>query len=253
MMLFDTHAHFDDRAFDCDREQVLADLKNSDIGLVLNPGADLASSRRAAELAQAHDFIYAAAGVHPHSASEFNSVQQEEIYKLLSQPKVRALGEIGLDYHYDLSERHVQQAVFAAQLSMARELDIPVIIHEREATDDCMRIISQSGIRRAVYHCYSGSLETAKTLVKMGFLLSFTGVITFKNAKKAPEIINWLPSDRIMIETDSPYLAPEPFRGKRNDSRNLLQIAKRAAEIRNIPLETLAAITTQNGKSFFNI
>lgn len=252
-LLFDTHAHYDDEAFDADREEVLASLAAAGIGLVLNPGADLASSQKAAELAQSHDFMYAAAGVHPHSASEFTSEQQAEIYSLLAQPKVRALGEIGLDYHYDLSERSIQKSAFAAQLAMARELDLPVIIHQREAAQDCLEIIKQSGIKRGVYHCYSGSLETAKELIKMGFYLSFTGVITFKNAKKAPEIISWLPSDRIMIETDSPYLAPEPLRGRRNNSTLLVHIAQKIATIRNITLAEATALTTQNGKDFFGI
>lgn len=253
MILFDTHAHYDDEAFDTDREEVLSSLAASNVGLVLNPGADLASSRRANKLAQSHDFMYCAAGVHPHSAKEFNEHQREEIYTLLSQPKTLALGEIGLDYHYDLSERTVQKSCFAAQLSMARELDIPVIIHEREAAQDCLEIIKNSGVTRGVYHCYSGSLETAKELIRMGFYLSFTGVITFKNARRAPEVIEGIPQDRIMVETDSPYLAPEPCRGKRNDSRLLTHIAQRVADIRNISLEKVAEITTQNGKAFFGI
>lgn len=253
MILFDTHAHYDDKAFDNDRESVLSSLADAGVGIVLNPGADLSSSIRASELAASHNIMYCAAGVHPHSAKEFNSHQQDEIYKLLALPKTRALGEIGLDYHYDLSERPVQKTCFAAQLDMARELDIPVIIHEREASQDCLELIKQSRVRRGVYHCYSGSLETAKELIHMGFYLSFTGVITFKNAKRAPEIIKWLPQDRIMIETDSPYLAPEPCRGKRNDSRLLTHIAQRVADIRSITLEKAAELTTQNGKAFFGI
>ncbi len=253
MMLFDTHAHYDDAQFEEDRNEVLQSLKESGVGLVLNPGADLPSSQRAARLAQEYDFVYAAVGVHPHEAEGWNEEQAGEIRRLLKSPKVMALGEIGLDYHYDLSPRPQQKRCFEEQLAIAKELDIPVIIHEREAAQDCLEILQRSGVKKGVYHCYSGSLETAKILVGMGFYLSFTGVITFKNARKAPEVIAWMPEDRIMIETDSPYLAPEPKRGRRNDSRLLPYVNRRVAELRGISEEEAAAITLRNGKTFFGI
>lgn len=253
MELFDTHAHYDEGRFDPDRDQVLASLAGAGVRLVLNPGADLESSRRAAALAEQYPFLYAAAGVHPHSASEFDNIQRAEIARLLQKPRVKALGEIGLDYHYDFSPREAQKKAFESQLALAKELDVPVIIHEREAAQDCLEIIRASGIRKAVYHCYSGSLETAKILVGMGFYLSFTGVITFKNNRKAPDIIRWLPEDRIMIETDSPYMAPEPRRGRRNDSTLLPYINRAVAAYRGISEEEAARITTENGKRFFGI
>ncbi len=253
MELFDTHAHYDEGRFDPDRDQVLASLAGAGVGLVLNPGADLESSRRAAALSEQYPFLYAAAGVHPHSASEFDDSQRAEIARLLQKPRVKALGEIGLDYHYDFSPREAQKKAFESQLALAKELDVPVIIHEREAAQDCLEIIRASGIRKAVYHCYSGSLETAKILVGMGFYLSFTGVITFKNNRKAPDIIRWLPEDRIMIETDSPYMAPEPRRGRRNDSTLLPYINRAVAAYREISEEEAARITTENGKRFFGI
>lgn len=251
--LFDTHAHYDDVRFDQDRDQTLQGLAGAGVALVLNPGADLESSRRAAALAEQYDFLYAAAGVHPHSASEFDDGQRAEIVRLLERPRVKALGEIGLDYHYDFSPREAQKKAFESQLALAREMDVPVIIHEREAAQDCLEIIRASGIEKAVYHCYSGSLETAKTLVNMGFYLSFTGVITFKNNRKAPDILRWLPQDRIMIETDSPYMAPEPYRGRRNDSTLLPYINRAVANYRGIAEEEAARVTMENGKRFFGI
>lgn len=251
--LFDTHAHYDDERFDPDRAQVLAALGEAGVQLVLNPGADLASSERAARLAQEYGFLYAAAGVHPGSAQQYDDAQEARIAQLLALPKVKALGEIGLDYHYDAPARAVQKTCFERQLALAKGLGVPVIIHEREASQDCLDILRASGVTRGVFHCYSGSLETAKILVGMGFYLSFTGVITFKNNRKAADIIKWLPADRIMIETDSPYLAPEPCRGKRNDSRLLPHINRAVAAYRGISEEEAARITWENGKHFFNI
>lgn len=251
--LFDTHAHYDDARFADDRDQVLASLAAAGVELVLNPGADLASSERAAELAAQYGFLYAAAGVHPGSAEEYDDAQEARIAQLLALPKVRALGEIGLDYHYEGPPRPVQRLCFERQLALAKRLGIPVIIHEREASQDCLEILRASGVTDGVFHCYSGSLETAKILVDWGFYLSFTGVITFKNNRKAADIVKWLPADRIMIETDSPYLAPEPCRGRRNDSRLLPHINRAVAAYRGISEEEAARITMENGKHFFHI
>ncbi len=253
MRLFDTHAHYDDQRFEGDRDQVLGGLREAGVERVLNPGADLASSEQAVRLAQQYDFLYAGVGVHPHSAAEYDDAQEKRLAELLAQPKVRALGEIGLDYHYDFSPREQQKACFERQLALAKALDVPVIIHEREACQDCLEILKASGVEKGVVHCFSGSLETAKILVEMGFYLSFTGVITCKNSRRAPEVVRWVPADRIMIETDAPYLAPEPRRGRRNDSSLLPYINQAVAAFRGISEEEAARITWENGLHFFDI
>ena len=253
MRLFDTHAHYDDQRFEGDRDQVLGGLREAGVERVLNPGADLASSEQAVRLAQQSEFLYAGVGVHPHSAAEYGDAQEKRLAELLAQPKVRALGEIGLDYHYDFSPREQQKACFERQLALAKALDVPVIIHEREACQDCLEILKASGVEKGVVHCFSGSLETAKILVEMGLYLSFTGVITFKNSRRAPEVVRWVPADRIMIETDAPYLAPEPRRGRRNDSSLLPYINQAVAAFRGISEEEAARITWENGLHFFDI
>lgn len=252
-MLFDTHAHYDHEDFSADRDQILSALPALGVGLVINAGCDMPSSRNGVILGNKYDFVYSSAGIHPHDTKDMTDDDLLEIEQIAKNPKVVAIGEIGLDYYYDLSPRETQIKRFRDQLEVARAQDMPVIIHEREACADCLRVLKEFPGIKAVYHCYSGSLEIAKELIKMGFNLSFTGVITFTNAVKPLEVLAWLPKDRFMIETDSPYLSPVPMRGKRNDSRNLTYIAEKAAEIRGITPEELAAITTENGKKFFGI
>lgn len=253
-MLFDTHAHLDDRAFDCDREGLIASLPENGVGLVMNPGCSLASSQAASALASRYDFVYAAVGSHPDAADEVND-ETLECYRRLCRenPKIKAIGEIGLDYHYEDIPREIQQQAFLAQMALARELDLPVIVHEREAHQDGMSIVEEFPEVTGVFHCYSGSLEMAKWLIARGWYIGFTGVLTFKNARKAVEVAANIPLDRIVLETDCPYMSPEPHRGKRNDPSRLPYMAQKLAEIRNLPPEEVARITTENGKRLYRM
>ena len=255
MRIFDTHAHYDSGAFNSDRYELLADLPNHDVELILNPGCDLESSRTAVELAEKFPHVYAAVGFHPSDCADFNEEAVDELRKLAQQhPKVRAIGEIGLDYYWkDNPPKEFQAEVFHRQMELAEELNLPVIIHDREAHQDCLNIVKSHPNVNGVYHCYSGSIEDAKTLVKMGWMISFTGVITFKNARRSLEIIEWLPMDRIMVETDAPYLTPEPFRGKRNDSAKVRYMIETIANVKGMDPEEVARITLENGKRFVNI
>ena len=252
-MFFDTHAHYDDKRFNDDREQLMDSMKEAGISLILNSGSSLGSSRFGIELADKYSFIYASVGVHPHDAKSMSDATIFELEKLLSHPKAVAVGEIGLDFHYDFSPRNVQKLRFREQMELARALRKPVIIHEREALVDTLEIIREYKDLSGVLHCFSGSWETAKILLDMGWYLSFTGVITFKNARKALEIVENMPADRILIETDAPYLSPEPKRGRRNSSLYLPYICQKVADVRGISLSKAAEITTENGKRFFGI
>ena len=252
-MYFDTHAHYDDEQFDTDRDGLLTAVHDSGVDLIVDPASNLASSRKVLEIAAAHDFVYCAVGVHPHDAKEMDGDSIALIRDMASSPKVVAIGEIGLDYHYDLSPRDVQRDRFYDQLCLAREMNLPVIVHEREAVQDNLDIIRNFKDVLGVVHCFSGSWETAKIILEQGWYISFTGAVTFKNAKKAPEVAAKMPIDRLMIETDSPYMAPVPMRGQRNDSRNLPYIARRIADLRGMTSEDVAAITMENGKHFFRI
>ena len=254
MPIFDTHAHYDADRFDSDRDALLSAMPGVGVGLVLDPGCDLPSSHAAAELAERYPHVYAAVGIHPEDCDGFQDGDLTELRQLLEQPKVVAIGEIGLDYYWeDNPPRAFQQTVFRKQLALAAELDLPVIVHDREAHQDCLEVVRAHPEVRGVYHCYSGSLEDAKVLVKLGWMLSFTGVITYKNARKALEVIEWLPMDRIMVETDSPYLTPEPFRGKRNDSGKVHLVAEAIARVKGMDPEEAARITLENGTRFFRI
>ena len=253
-MLFDTHAHMDDRAFDEDREVLLARLPEQGIGLLMNPGCSLASSRNAVALAARYDYIYAAVGSHPDAADEVTPTVLDE-YRMLCKRnlKVRAIGEIGLDYHYEDVPRQRQQEAFRAQMGLAAELTLPVIVHEREAHEDGMRIVEEFPSVKGVFHCYSGSAEMAKWLVSRGWYIGFTGVLTFKNARKAVETAASIPLDRIVLETDCPYMSPEPFRGRRNDPGRLYRMAEALAQIRDLPVEKIHEITMENGKRLYRI
>ena len=254
MYLFDTHAHYDSGAFNADRMEVLASMPEKGVGLILNPGCDLETSRTAVELAKAFPHVYAAVGFHPSDCEGWSDEAREELRTLAAHSKVRAIGEIGLDYYWkDNAPREFQQQVFHAQMELAEELSLPVIVHDREAHQDCLEVVKTHPNVKGVYHCYSGSLEDAKILTKLGWMLSFTGVVTYKNARKSLEVIEWLPMDRIMIETDSPYLTPEPFRGKRNDSGYVHLVAETIARVKGMETEEVIRITTENGKRFFNI
>lgn len=252
-MLFDTHAHYDDPRFDGIRDDLLATMPGKGVKYITNIGTDLATSRATLELTRKYPFVYGAAGFHPHEAKSMTDEALDEIVSMLGDGKIRAMGEIGLDYYYDLSERDVQRAAFARQLEIAKELDLPVVIHEREACADMLDILSASGVRRGVVHCFGGSRETAKILLDMGFYISFTGAITFKNARRAYEIVPYIPSDRIMAETDCPYLTPVPFRGETNHSGYLKYTVEKIAEMRGISFEEAAAMTFGNALAFYGI
>ena len=253
-MLFDTHAHLDDRAFDTDRDTLLASLPQQGLTLVMNPGCSLDSSGNAVKLANQYDYIYAAVGSHPDAADEVNENVLEAYRKLCKlNPKVKAIGEIGLDYHYEDIPRQIQLKAFRAQMELARELNLPVIVHERDAHEDGMRVVRDFPDVTGVFHCYSGSAEMARQLVDKGWYIGFTGVLTFKNARKAVEVAASIPLDRIVIETDCPYMSPEPFRGKRNDPGKIYRMAEKLAEIRNLSVEQIQSVTLENGKRLYRI
>ena len=253
-MLFDTHAHMDDRAFDADRDALLSSLPGQGVGLLMNPGCSLQSSRAASELSRRFPFVYAAVGSHPDAADEVGKTVLDEYRRLVREnPKIKAVGEIGLDYHYEDIPREIQKRAFRAQMALAEELRLPVIVHEREAHEDGMRIVEEFPSVKGVFHCYSGSAEMAKWLVSRGWYIGFTGVLTFKNARKAVETAASIPLDRIVLETDCPYMSPEPFRGRRNDPGRLYRMAEALAQIRDLPVEKIHEITMDNGKRLYRI
>ena len=253
-MLFDTHAHLDDRAFDADRAELLSALPSQGLALVMNPGCSLASSRNADALSREYDYIYAAVGSHPDAADEVNEEVLEQYRQLCkANPKIKAIGEIGLDYHYEDIPRELQKAAFRMQMKLAEELKLPVIVHEREAHADALEILEEFPTVTGVFHCYSGSAEMAKELVSRGWYIGFTGVLTFKNARKAVEVATVIPQDRLVLETDCPYMAPEPFRGKRNHPGYLYRMAEKLAELWDLPVEQVQAITLENGKRLYHI
>ena len=254
MTLFDTHAHYDSRQFDCDRDAVLSVLPEQGVALVVNPGCDLLSSCKAVELAQRYPFVYAAVGVHPEDCADWEDGCLLELRALAANRKVRAIGEIGLDYYWkENPPRELQQRAFRAQLALAAELDLPVIVHDREAHGDCLAIVREFPGVTGVFHCYSGSAEMARELLELGWMLSFTGAITYPNAKKAAQVIQAVPLERIMLETDSPYMAPVPFRGKRCDSSLVRYTCQRLAELKGVSPEECARTTYENGRRFFRI
>jgi len=253
-MLFDTHAHMNDPAFDGDRESVLLGLQEKGISLMMNVGCCRESSLDCIAMAEKYPFVYASVGTHPDSADEVDDAVLEQYRQMVAaHPKVKAIGEIGLDYYYETIPRELQQKAFRLQMELARELQMPVIVHERNAHDDGMRIVKEFKGVTGVFHCYSGSAEMARQLVDMGWYIGFTGVLTFKNARKAVETAGSIPLDRIVLETDCPFMAPEPFRGKRNDPGYLFRMAERLAEIRGISVEEVRSITTENGKRLYRI
>ena len=253
-MLFDTHAHYDAEQFDGDRDEVLSALPLSGVGLVVNPGCDLDSSQAAAELAARYGHVYAAVGYHPENCGPYVPGDLERLRALAGRPKVVAIGEIGLDYHWeDNPPRELQQEVFRAQMALAEELGLPVIVHDRDAHRDSMETVRAFPGVRGVFHCFSGSAEMARELVRLGWMISFPGVLTYKNGRRAAEAAAAVPLDRIMLETDSPYMSPVPCRGTRNDSRHLGYICRRLAEIKGVSEEECARVTAENGRRFFRI
>lgn len=253
-MLFDTHAHYDDPQFDPDRDALLTALPQQGVGLVLVPGCTLDSSRAAVDLAHAYPHVYAAVGIHPENCHDFVPEHIDTLRRLAAEDKVVAIGEIGLDYYWpENPSKPLQHQTLRSQLELAAELDMPVIIHSREAQGDMLSVLRDYPTVRGVFHCYAGSVEDARTLVRQGWMLSFNGALTFKNARKAPEVVAEIPLEHLLIETDAPYLTPVPFRGKRNHSGYVHLVAERMAQIKNLPVEEVEAATLESGKRLFRI
>lgn len=253
-MFFDTHAHYDSNRFDKDRDAVLSSLPALGVGLVIDPGCDEESSKAAVALSEQYDFLYAAVGWQPQELKEsYYDGALDLIWELAQHPKVVAIGEVGLDYYWDTSYNELQHEVLRRQLAMAQELELPIIFHDREAHGDSLSIVKEFPRVRGVFHCYSGSPEMAKQLLDLGWYLGFDGPVTYKNSRKHREVLEICPLDRILIETDSPYLAPEPHRGTRNHSGNLRYIAGKIAEIKGKTEEEIADITMENGRRLFRI
>ena len=254
MALFDTHAHYDDSQFDPDREELLAALPENGVGLVVNPGCDIPTSRQALALAERYPHVYAAVGYHPENCAPYVPQELDVIRELAQHPKAVAIGEIGLDYYWaENPPKEFQQMVFRRQLQMALELDLPVIVHDREAHGDCLEIVKEFPGVRGVFHCFSGSPEMAEELLKRGWYLGFDGPVTYKNARRAPEVVAVTPLDRILVETDAPYMSPVPNRGRRNDSRNLPYIVEKLAEWKGISPEEMAEAAWNNGLRLFGL
>lgn len=253
-MLFDSHAHIDDKKFDADREEVIARAAANGIAGIINVGSDIFSSARSVDLAQRYASVFAAVGIHPHDAKDAAERDYEKLAGWAALPKVVAIGEIGLDYYYDFSPRPVQQQVFIRQLGLARELGKPVIIHDRDAHGDVLEIIKRHGQGlRGVFHCFSGSPEMAAEVLRLGFYISLGGPVTFANASKLLEVARQVPLERLLVETDSPYLTPAPHRGKRNEPAYVRHTAEKIAALREMDYEALAAATTENVRQLFGI
>lgn len=251
--IFDTHSHYADSAFDGDRDELLAALPDKGVRFAALAGSSMQDSAENFALAQKYGYIYAAVGVHPESVDETPSDYREKLTELVkSSEKVRAIGEIGLDYHYENYDRDKQILFFRQQLELARELSLPVIVHSRNASEDTLDILKE--YRPAgVVHCFSGSAEVAREVIKLGMYIGFTGVLTFKNAKKALRALEAVPLDRLLLETDCPYMAPEPLRGRRCDSSMICYTAEKAAQIKGVSTQELLDITCRNGMDLYHI
>lgn len=254
-MIFDTHAHYDDEKFDADREALLSSMEEQGIGRIINVSANLAEIEATLELVRKYPFIYGAVGVHPDDTRELNEDNFDQIRRAAAQDKIVAIGEIGLDYYWDSSERDVQKHWFLRQLELARELAIPVIIHSREAAQDTLDLIREAGGPEfsMVMHCYSYSKELAKIYLDMGYYLGIGGVVTFKNSRKLKEVVEYMPMEQMLLETDSPYLAPVPFRGKRNSSEKLHLVVDEIARLKGISPEDVERITWENACRFYRM
>ena len=253
-MLFDTHAHYYDGRFDSDREPLLASLPGRGVELALCPGCDLSSSRACIALAERFPHVYAAVGIHPEDCGDWDDGFLWELRSLAAHAKVRAIGEIGLDYYWkENPPKALQQTVFRRQMELAQSLSLPVIVHDREAHGDALAMVKEFPGVTGVFHCYSGSVDMALELVELGWYLGFDGPITYENAKKAPEVVSAVPLERILVETDAPYMAPEPFRGLRNDSSYVYRMAETIAQVKGLTFEEVARQTTANGRQLFRI
>lgn len=254
-MLFDTHAHLDDKRFDDDRDELIRGLPERGVSRVITPGIDVDSSKKCVDLADKYDIVYAGVGIHPHEASKLEDNYLDQLRTMAQNKKVVAIGEIGLDYYYDFSPRDIQKQRFIEQIELAAELKLPIIIHNRDSHEDMLNILREHKdlINGGVMHCFSGSWEMAKIVLDLGLYISLAGPVTFKNAKKPVEVAKNVPLDRLLIETDSPYLTPVPYRGKRNDPGHVSLVAQKIAEIRGITAEEVRRITTENALNLFKI
>ena len=254
-MIFDTHAHYDDEQYDIDREEILDSMQAAGIGNIVDIGANLESSKKALELAHKYDFIYSAVGVHPSDVTELNEENLELLKELSTDSRCVAIGEIGLDYHWPEPDPELQKKWLGRQLELARVQNLPVVIHSRDAAADTLKIMRKEHAEDigGVVHCFSYSAEIAKECVDMGFYIGIGGVVTFKNARKMVEVVSQTPLERILLETDCPYLAPEPFRGKRNNSLYLPYVVDKIAEIKGIEREEVISVTEKNAFSMYRI
>lgn len=255
IMLFDTHAHYDDEKFDKDRYDIIEKAHESGVAYILNAASDISLSVECIALAQKFEYLYAAVGVHPHNVGDLNDNTIVTLADFADNKKVVAIGEIGLDYYYDTAPRQLQKFWFAEQVNLARTLKLPIIVHDRDAHEDSINIIKSENAKEfgGVFHCYSGSIEMARELLKNNFYISIGGAVTFKNAKTIIGVAAYIPNDRLLIETDCPYMTPEPYRGKRNDSSFVRLVAEKIAQIKGMTFEEIALLTTNNAKRLFNI
>lgn len=252
-MIVDTHAHFDDDAFDLDRDPLLRGMEEKGIVKIINSGASLEGNYRTLELMDKYDFVYGSFGVHPNETLELTKQDLEKLLELSKHPKCVAIGEIGLDYYWDEPEREIQKKWFLEQMELAKRAQLPIVIHSRDAAQDTVELMKEGHAEEigGTIHCYSYSKEMAKTFLDMGFYFGIGGVVTFSNGKKMKEVVEYLPMDRILLETDSPYLSPVPFRGKRNDSGNLIYVADMIAQIKGISAEEVQKITYDNAHKLY--
>lgn len=254
-MLFDSHAHYTDEKFKGDVDELLSSMQKNNVGMIMNSCSELAEIPDIFALCEKYPFIYASVGIHPHEVGKLTESDMDRLKEYAKNPKAKAIGEIGLDYYYDFSPRDVQQKWFAQQVEVARELKMPVIIHDRDAHKDCMDILRDHNVRDigGVFHCYAGSVEMSKEILDWGMYIAFGGSLTFKKSVRPVEVAKYVPLDRILIETDSPYLTPEPYRGKRNSSLYIHYVAEKLADIKCISVEEVEKATFENAKKCFNI
>lgn len=251
--IFDTHAHYTEHEFDCDRDRLIPDLHEHGVKYIMLAVSNLTDTHNAIDISHRYPYVYCAAGIHPECIDDLPDNYTDMIEKAAQCDRVKAIGEIGLDYHYENYNRELQIEVFTNQIILANKLRLPVIIHSREATEDTLNVLREHTPYRGVIHCFSGSAETAEQMLSLGLYISFTGVLTFKNAKKSVEALRHIPMDRLMLETDCPFMAPVPYRGSRCDSSMITEIAKKAAEVKNTDPQTILDITCKNAEKFFKI
>lgn len=254
MKIVDSHCHLDDEKFDIDRDEIISDFEKEEIDFVVDPASDVASSEKIVEIVKKYDKIYGAVGIHPHEVENITDKDLKKIYDLSFSEKIVAIGEIGLDYYYDNAPREKQKEIFIKQMEIAKKRKLPVIIHTREAMGDTYEILSKFKSEvKGVMHCYTGSIEMAKRFIELGYYISISGAVTFKNAVKVREMAKQVPIDNLLVETDSPYLTPEPNRGKRNESKYVWLVAKKVAELKEIELNNLIYNTNSNARNLFSI